>query len=88
MLSVTSLFFIRWFVCKPESKEGEYPAHGWPCRFPSLQAVEKIKTLEKKPPADLEQGSWEPTSPALTLRNVFFNFLTAEVNLFDGAHGS
>jgi len=88
MLSVTSLFLIRWFVCRPESREGEYPAHWWPCRFPSLQAVKKIKTLEKKPPSTLKQRGWEPTPPGLTLRNVVFIFLTGGVNLVDGTHGS
>lgn len=88
MLSVTSSFLIRWFVCRPESREGEYPAHWWPCRFPSLQAVKKIKTLEKKPPTTLKQHRWELTPPGLTLRNVVFIFLTAGVNLVDGAHGS
>lgn len=88
MLSATSSFFIRWFVCRPESREGECPAHGWPCRFPDLQAVEKIKALEKKLATALEQCSGEPAPRVLTLRNILLNFLTAEVNLVDGAHGS
>lgn len=88
MLSVTSSFFISWFVCRPESREGECPAHGWPCRFPDLQAVEKIKALENKLATALEPCSGEPAPPVLTLRNTLLNFLTAEVNLVDGAHGS
>lgn len=88
MVSVASSFFIRWFVCRPESRGGECPAHGQPCRFPYRQAVEKIKALEKKLATALEQCSGEPAPPALTLRNILFNFLTAEVNLVDGAHGS
>lgn len=93
-LSVPSSFFIWWFVCRPESREGECPAHGWPCRFPDLQAVEKIKPLEKKAlelkkkATAFKQCSGEPATLVLTLRNILFNFLTAEVNLVDGAHGS
>lgn len=87
-LSVTSSFFIWWFVCRPESREGECPVHGWPCRFPDLQAVKKIKALEKKLTTALEKCNEDPAPPALTLRNTLFNFFTAEVNLVNGAHGS
>lgn len=43
--------------------------------------------LEKKPPTAPEQCICEPVPPALTLRNAFVKFLTAEVNVVDGAHG-
>lgn len=85
MFSVTSLFLILWFGCRPESREGEYRARWWPCILPFPQAVKKTKTSEVKPHTPPKQ---EPIPPALTLRNVFFIFLTAEVNLVDGAHGS